>query len=128
MIKLPAELARQKSEIDSRGGAEAFPYDPHALSSAKGLDLLRTIKDRELARMAYDLHWTVAAKGLDPRERLRMSRLELELLLERVLAGQSGPAARELAQHLGLADRSPYFAHTGDLLRFKRALGKLGTT
>jgi hypothetical protein len=130
LIKLPADLARQKAELDERGGSEAFPYDPRARSagSAKGLDLLRTIEDRELARKAYQLHWTLAAKDLDPRERARMARRELEELLERAVAGKFGPEAKELAQHLGLADRSPYFAHTGDLLRFKRALGKLGTT
>lgn len=57
-MKLDRDIQQIKDDADSRGGIDAFPYDPKAHSpSALGLEKLRAIEDRRMKRDFYDLYF-----------------------------------------------------------------------
>ena len=88
-------------------GAEEYPYDPLAVPEMqRGLDKLRCIEDRRIAREAYDLFLATERNATDPgfhrRERARVARTEqaeleqLTKLANAAFAGAYGADGKSL--------------------------------
>lgn len=70
-----------KAHYDALGGADGFPFDPSLnkryMRRADGLERLCYIEDRALARLLYDLFWTL--KPAQERDRVAEERHAEEL-------------------------------------------------
>lgn len=92
----------------NRGKVEDYPFDSRLVVEMQiGLDKLRCVKDRSLAKQLFDLYWIVEQNERDPgfhrREAARRAREEaqttesLAQCATAALEGDYGPAAKELA-------------------------------
>ena len=61
MLDEAQTLASRKAELDARGGAEAFPFDPDRpvadVVHARDLEKLRFVPCRRTAKWLYELYW-----------------------------------------------------------------------
>ena len=109
-VPLSAERAVEASGGRRAAGAEDYPFDPTLrMHEQSGLDRLRCISDRDLARVLYRLYVLQernhALSGVAAPSVRTPPRIGARLLAVRALAGELGFAAQELATNL-LVDES----------------------
>lgn len=94
---------------------EDYPFDPSLrIEDLEGLDRLRCISDRGLARYMYDLFVALEPKWRDgtaarwlaeeTREKEAKELDYLRALAERAIAGGLGEQAKQLAEHMLVVD------------------------
>jgi hypothetical protein len=98
-----------------KGSAADYPFDPRLrVEMQVGLDKLRCVPDRELAQVMYELHVALEPKWKSPeakkwREEDARNREDQELerllgLAARAFKGEFGEPAKQLAEHVLLAE------------------------
>lgn len=109
--RLDKDLQELKAKHDANGGAEAFPYNAAlwfgGVETAEGLEKLRYVPDRALAKMLYD-EWFWAqqygrhgAADDQGREKARKQALDLKWMrdvAQSCLAGAFGKQIRTEAE------------------------------
>jgi hypothetical protein len=112
------------------GGAEGYPFDPTLRAEEqRGLDLLRCIKDRQLAGYLYALHAVAERNSTTieptPERSAPLSVFAIRAMAERALAGEFGCDARELAEYLLLDETGRPGMDARSLREFAQAFAKL---
>ena len=111
------------------GGLDDFPYDA-ALDPARlhGLDRLRAIPDRKLARYLYELHAQAERNEAEQRRTPAMAAPvapDLRRVADRALLGELGAEVCELATYLLLDKAGRRRVDEASLRTFGRALRDL---